>query len=52
MARDTRNHAKGGDVLVDDRDRHGHLWEELGGIFIHHSSAQESIEALRSYVPL
>ncbi len=52
MARDKRNHAREGDVLVDDLDRHRHLWEEMGGAFIHHKSAQESLAELRSYFSL
>src|SRR3712207_7900274 len=41
MARDKRDHAREGDVLVDDQLRHRHLWEEVGGIFIHHKSRSE-----------
>jgi hypothetical protein len=52
MAKDKRNHAKEGDVLVDDQDRHRHLWEEIGGIFIHHKSAQQSLTELASFFPL
>ena len=52
MARDKRNHAKEGDVLVDDQDRHRGLWEEVGGVFILHRSAKDSIEALREDFPL
>ncbi|MDP8914126.1 MAG: hypothetical protein M3N39_11190 [Pseudomonadota bacterium] len=49
MARDKRNHAREGDVLVDDMEKYRHLWEQAGGIFVHHRSAAESIEALRDY---
>ena len=52
MARDKRNHAREGDVLVDDQLRHSALWEDVGGVFIHHRSAAESIERLRAYFPL
>jgi hypothetical protein len=52
LARDKRNHAREGDVLVDDQLRHAGLWEEAGGIFIHHKSAAASVEALRAYFPL
>jgi 5'(3')-deoxyribonucleotidase len=52
MARDKRNHAKEGDVLVDDQVRHKDLWEEIGGIFIQHKNARESIEALKEYFDL
>ncbi len=49
MARDKRDHAKEGDVLVDDNDKFRHLWEGAGGHFVHHRSAAESIEELRDY---
>ena len=52
MARDKRDHAREGDVLVDDQLRHRHLWEEAGGVFIHHTSARQSIDELRRYVPI
>jgi len=35
-------------VLVDDRPKYREAWEEAGGIFITHTSALSSIEALRS----
>jgi hypothetical protein len=43
-----REHCDPGDVLVDDRDQHRRVWEEAGGLFIHHTSAQASITALRA----
>ena len=52
MAVDKRNHCQSGDVLVDDTLKHRHLWEEAGGIFIHHRSARESIEQLAVYFPI
>ena len=52
MAREKRNHARDGDVLVDDMEKYRHLWEQAGGIFVHHRSAAESIEALRDYVDI
>lgn len=52
LARDKRDHAKQGDVLVDDQLKHRHLWEEAGGIFVHHESAAETVEALKAYFPL
>ena len=41
-----RAHCHPGDVLVDDRTQHQKLWEEAGGLFIVHTSASASIEAL------
>ena len=52
MARDKRDHAREGDVLVDDQDKHRHLWEEVGGVFIHHKNARQSIAELEKYFEL
>lgn len=49
MARAKRDHMEApGDVLVDDLLRYRDLWEEAGGVFVHHRSARESLEALRA----
>ncbi len=48
MAALKREHCHPGDVLVDDRDKHRHLWEQAGGVFVHHKSAARSIEELRT----
>ena len=42
-----REHCEPGDVLVDDRPWHREPWEDAGGHFIHHVSAQASIAALK-----
>ncbi len=42
-----KEHCDAGDALVDDRDKYRSLWEEAGGIFIHHRSAEQSIQDLR-----
>jgi hypothetical protein len=47
MAALKHEHRHPGDVLVDDRDKHRHLWEREGGVFIHHKDAASSIEALK-----
>lgn len=52
MARDKRDHAKEGDVLVDDQLRHSALWIEAGGVFIHHRSAALSLKELGNYFEL
>jgi hypothetical protein len=46
MARDKRLHMQKGDILVDDTLKHRHLWEEFGGIFIHHTSAANTLAEL------
>ena len=40
-------HCHPGDALVDDRDKYRHLWEGVGGVFIHHKNSANSIEQLR-----
>jgi hypothetical protein len=52
LARDKRKHAREGDVLVDDQLRHAALWEEVGGIFIHHRDVPETLERLGDYFQL
>jgi hypothetical protein len=49
MARDKRDHAREGDVLVDDNSKFRHLWEQAGGIFIHHKQVDKTLEELRAY---
>ena len=48
MAALKREHCHPGDALVDDRDKHRHLWEQAGGVFIHHKDARSSIAELRA----
>jgi hypothetical protein len=52
MARDKRDHAKEGDVLVDDNDKFRHLWEQAGGIFVHYRGVDAALEELGNYFPL
>lgn len=51
MARQKHLHMDPGDVLVDDRENHRHLWEDAGGIFIHHKNAADSIRQLAAIYP-
>lgn len=51
MAVDKRHHAQRGDILVDDQQKHAHLWEAAGGIFVHHRSAAETIARLHALIP-
>lgn len=39
---DKRLNGKPDDVLVDDRTKYQHLWEEMGGIFIHHKTFEDT----------
>ena len=52
LARNKKDYARDGDVLVDDQLRHAPLWEEAGGIFIHHRDAASTIERLRDHFPI
>jgi hypothetical protein len=51
MARDKRNHAKDGDVLVDDTLKYQHLWAEAGGIFVHHRTVPDTLRELAELFP-
>ena len=51
MAALKREHCSPGDILVDDTERFGHLWEEAGGHFILHRSAEASLAELRRRWP-
>ena len=51
MAVDKKRHAQEGDILVDDMLKYRHLWEEAGGVFIHHRSARETIAELEQIAP-
>jgi hypothetical protein len=48
MSRDKCEFATPGAVLVDDTTRYAERWVERGGIFVHHTSARASIDALRT----
>ncbi|MBB3265233.1 hypothetical protein FHW79_002853 [Azospirillum sp. OGB3] len=47
MARDKHRHGGPGTVLVDDREKARDPWTQAGGDFILHTSAKESIAALK-----
>lgn len=48
---DKRDHAKPGDVLIDDWPQHRHRWIEMGGMFISHYDAASSLAALWAHYP-
>lgn len=52
LSKDKRSHAKAGDVLVDDYLKYRHLWVEMGGIFVHHKTAEDSIRDIGEYIDL
>jgi hypothetical protein len=51
MAREKHLHMQPGDVLVDDRENHRHLWEDAGGVFVHHRNAKDSLRQLAEIYP-
>lgn len=52
LAADKRDHCASGDVLVDDTLKYRHLWEDAGGIFVHHRSVKETLQELAELFPL
>ena len=32
-----------GDVLVDDRPKYRHLWEDAGGVFVHYQNPEQAV---------
>jgi 5'(3')-deoxyribonucleotidase len=46
LSAEKRMHMRHGDVLVDDYLKYRSRWEDEGGIFIHHTSAQSTLAAL------
>jgi hypothetical protein len=50
QSRDKWKHGRPGDVLVDDYLKYRVEWERMGGIFVHHTSAADSIIQLGELV--
>lgn len=48
---DKRLHAKPGDVLIDDWNQHRSRWIEHGGVWITHTDAETSLDALWAHYP-
>lgn len=48
-SKDKRKHMEPGklNIIIDDWDKHKHLWEEYEGIFILHSDVDDSLDELR-----
>lgn len=47
LARDKHHHGAPGDLLVDDTIANGEAWTRMGGLFINHQSATQSLSKLR-----
>ena len=53
MAREKIQHLEHpGDVLVDDKTKYQTIWEEGGGIFVHHTDAASTIAKLKEIHPI
>lgn len=48
---DKKLHGKPGDVLIDDWNQHRHHWIKMGGIWITHTCAETSLDALWAHYP-
>jgi hypothetical protein len=49
MARAKRDHMESpDDVLVDDLSKYKALWEEAGGVFVHHRNAKDTLDQLEA----
>lgn len=48
-SKDKRLHAKPGDVIIDDWEKYKHLWIEMGGIWVTHTSAEDTLDQLKEY---
>jgi len=44
-------HGKPGDILIDDWEKYKHLWISMGGVWITHVSATESVRLLTAHLP-
>ena len=47
LSRNKRSFCQPGDVLVDDITKYQHLWEQSGGTFVLHTSAESTIQQLK-----
>jgi len=50
LSKDKCKHANPGDILIDDWERYRHLWEGMGGRWITHRSARESLDRLSEII--
>lgn len=46
LSRDKHLYCQPGDIIIDDWDKYRHLWEAAGGIWILHTSAEQTITEL------
>ena len=46
LSKEKALHCKPGDILIDDWEKHKHLWLAAGGVWITHVSAEQTIDDL------
>ncbi|CAM9157062.1 unnamed protein product [Choristocarpus tenellus] len=52
MSKDKYNYCTtAGSILIDDRESLRPDWERMGGIFMHHTSTQQTLEKMRTLLP-
>lgn len=51
LASEKSRYAREGDILVEDMLKYRQLWEDVGGIFVHHRSAEATIKELYKIAP-
>lgn len=49
MSKNKRDYCKPGDILIDDFLKYRDLWIEAKGIFMHHTSAADTIRQLKGW---
>lgn len=45
-SREKKLYGRAGDILVDDRVKYSHYWTEMGGVFVLHTSARDTLGQL------
>jgi hypothetical protein len=50
LSKHKRTFCRPGDIIIDDWPKHRKLWEEVGGIWIHHDDTKSTIEKLKEHL--
>lgn len=51
LSKDKRLHGRPGDVLADDWEKHKHAWLDMGGVWITHKSAADTVPRILAHFP-
>jgi hypothetical protein len=49
-SREKHKECKPGDILIDDWTKYRHLWEDAGGIWVTHTSAEDTVKQLTKLI--